>query len=423
MNSSFFRAARQMGLGASVFLVFGALALNWNRISPLIAPRFEDAARAEAAKKRAQESAGYDSPGYDSLARSLEKLDSQTLRQWVNALTGDAKIGQKPRVSIAPGAQNPRELARFHPAWLLAQRLERGAVLPAAPRALAVSPRTAGVDLGAQTSLAAAQQNREIAASRLRVTSELSGVANAQNGALDAFNRDWNARQEAIRRADEFARERELEDQIREQTRAQVQLIALQTVPPDVALELANLRLQLLRTLALSPAQREQARARIAQIEERLQEIWRAQTAEQERILIESLEISPARLRREGIEKIRAEMRELAARDLKQRQALIGEIETLIARDLGRAQSAALELFLPPATLPRELSPTFFEQLAAREASGENVLPTAIAPLSRFDYERLAQIGAVSRSQIERLRQVALRDARIWSETLALRTD
>jgi hypothetical protein len=355
--------------------------------------------------------------GYQSLAKSIEKLDANTLRAYVDALTKPSNSGfsqQKATWKTVTAS----DLVSNHPAWILAERLESGGVFPLAARDLKIVPRSASGTGSVETFEAESKAVKNaIASQKISGSSTPEGLEKAQLGALDSFNRAWSERQFEIRRSEERLRERELEDDIREQTRIQIRTIALQTVPSDVALELSNLRLQLLRNIAVAPSQRQAARQRIAQIEEDLQKIWREQIALQERLVNESLQASPSKLRNEGRERIRATMRELAAKDALERRQALSEFEAVIGRDFNRAKELSLALFLPPAIVPDEIRASFFEQSNITESSGKSV---SVKPQNSITQQnptqKLAEIGPIPSSEINRLRQIALRDAGVWAQ-------
>ncbi len=393
-----------------VFVVFAFLQAGCSSL-PGLAPTPQPSPPSPNAQKRAKES-----EAFKSLGSNLEKLDAKTLRAYVDAYT-------KPQATVQIERErnwrtlSASDLVGNHPAWLLAERLEKGGVFPLAARDLKISPRSSqGTGTITTFENESKAVGRIVSSQKLRSSSTPEGLEKAQLGALDSFNQAWGERQLEIRRSEEKLRERELEDDIREQTRIQVRAIALQGVSPEVALELSNLRLQLLRNLALPPSQRATARKRIAEIEENLQKIWREQTALQEKLLNESLQASPSKLRREGQEKIRVAMRELAAKDALERQKVLSDLETLATRDFNRAKNLSLTLFLPPATLPDEIRASFFEQTTGDKSSGQSIsaeLQNSIA--QQNPAQKLADVGPIPSSEINRLRQIALRDAAVWA--------
>jgi len=120
------------------------------------------------------------------------------------------------------------------------------------------------------------------------------------NAQLLAFLRGWSARQSLARADDALLERRALAERIALLSRAPVPALDLSLVPPDVQLELTNLRLQLLPMLAVSGAQRARSQARIDQIEARLKAIWEAETARQGQLQRQTLEVIPAQRAREG---------------------------------------------------------------------------------------------------------------------------
>jgi len=125
-------------------------------------------------------------------------------------------------------------------------------------------------------------------------------VENPSDARLRAFLRGWAARQSLARADDALLQRRALDGRIAALADAAIPALDLSLVPPDVQLELTNLRLQLIPLLATSPAQRAQSQARIDAIEARLKAIWEAETARQAELQRQTLEVIPAQRAREG---------------------------------------------------------------------------------------------------------------------------
>jgi len=120
------------------------------------------------------------------------------------------------------------------------------------------------------------------------------------NAQLLTFLRGWSARQSLARGDDTLLQRRALAERIALLSRARVPNLDLSLVPPDVQLELTNLRLQLLPMLSVSRAARARSQARIDAIEARLKAIWEAETARQAQLQHQTLEVIPAQRAREG---------------------------------------------------------------------------------------------------------------------------
>ena len=285
-----------------------------------------------------------------SLGRSLEKLDAQTLSAYFDRFSKPdaARPGETANVS---SVVDEAELVRRHPAWQLADALESGSLNPAAPREVRTSGLFSSTN-GASASSAAvdfSNLNATITGSR-RV--QAGARASGSSGEIDDFGRALAARDAARARDEAILARRALEDSIANTERARVEGVDLALVPPDLALELLNLRLELGRNVANTDAARARARARIAQIEARLDAIWKRQTDEAAARLRAALEEGPARLRREGLARLEAEERARRLADAAARATLRAELERLTG-EASRANRTPLTLVLPPARVPR----------------------------------------------------------------------
>ena len=366
-------------------------------------------------------------------SRSLEKtvagINAETVREWVNRYTapgGEAPAKMGPReISIDVDA-----LARRHYAWQLADTLQREAIAPTRARQLQINVPA----LSAPGNAATAGGNTDldvpaVAALPVRSAKSLSATLSqrpaitASRATLDDFLTDLRARQNDLEVAESELARRALEDRIRASTRGAVEAISLAPVSPETALELSNLRLQLLAQLRVPVAQKAAAAAKIEAIEKRLNEIWEAQTAAQNARLRAVFEELPARLRREGLAALDA----AAAKRESERYYARLELRGLIENRLNTVQPNAsdtqiLRLLLPPARVATtDLSASgnsSFQTKARRAASA--VAKTNDGLRDARDARPLSKSENFAGQSVAQLRAQARGDARQWASKLAL---
>lgn len=390
--------------------------------------------------------------GFTSLARALEGLDAQTLRAYFERYSSPSSMA-----TVAPGSPlwiDVGALARLHPAWQLADSIESGQIDVPAAREMA-SSRLFASDIamglraeqrGKQSApRASVSENasgdisvlttRERPARELEAEVSLDRLQQQEQAELREFLRDLEARhRERMASEEAFARS-VLEDEVALSMRQVADEIPLAPVEADLALELTNLRLQLLERLAVPPTEREAAREEIARIRERLVEIWAEQTRRQERALRIALEEVPTRLRDEGEARLEAELRALSERNRALRAELRAEFDALLERDFstsGERESTVLRLLLPAATEPVvRLAPLEASPRPGRSSNGAtSVLPRNFEPevaflpsalsFSRTQTRDLVSNGARS-TRIAALRARARQDALIWAQGAAAR--
>ena len=367
-----------------------------------------------------------------SLERALSGVSAETVRAWVN------RYSAPPNAAPAPKAPpliyiNVEVLARRHAAWQLADELLNGGLAPTAARQVAVSLPQNSREARAQststrTRLDAIDRPNALPTrpSRVVTASESNGAALAKSRAtLDDFLADLRARQTLLEGAQTDLERQALEDRIRAATRGAVEAIELTPVSPETALELSNLRLQLLAQLRVPPAKQAAATQEIERIEARLNAIWSAQTQAQNAKLRAALEELPARLRREGL----AALNEAAARRAGERIATNLELRRTIEARLRGAAPASnaqiLRLLLPPARVASFDLPggalgapdSFFQTPARPNSSKRGSDGMEIRVPGRRD---LAVPAATREATIARLRAQARSDAQQWARNLAL---
>ncbi len=320
-----------------------------------------------------------------SLSNALAKIDAATLRAYVERWTNPEKAGvsnARPAIYIDPDA-----LERRHPAWRLANEMERGAVSPSSPRILrALAPISVENRLAGDPGKAPqSPSNRAVSGVVISDRDANRAVNSSSNRGLDQFFAQSAAR-EALRARDEtFLARRALDDATALARRGAVSEADLPTLSPEEALELLNLRLELLRNLSRTPAQREAAREEIRAIEARYAALLKRQTeAQAARLRAATLDI-PNRLRREGLLQIERQARITARKQADLRRELAQETRALARRDF--ASLPALQVELPKV---RPLSSTGISRSFA---------PSAPQPPAEF-FET-ARLGRASNAPLE----------------------
>lgn len=361
-----------------------------------------------------------------SVSKALAKLDAKVIQAYFERYSNPEKsaIGSARRAVYI----DAETLARRHPAWLLATRLESGAISPSNPQISRVlipsrnsSPQRS--DLAATRSLF--PDSRAPDAIRGVVLSDSASQffsAAPQNRALNRFLSQSAARDSA-RARDEAALSRQaLEDETARAARLRVSELDLATLPPEVALELLNLRLELLPKLSRTFGQRAAARERIRSIEARYAEVLRDQDLAQAARLRAAAIDAPARARREGLVQIERARQNSLGRAAAARRQAARETQTLLRRDA--AQNSVLRLNLPP------LRPLRIPRAASAEAARSNgrepqFLETAgvprasKAPLEEASREEAARGSDARRALMLALRRKARSDSAQWARESA----
>lgn len=380
-----------------------------------------------------------------SLERAVSGINAATVRAWLDRATAP-KNANSTGVSTTGGPREVRididALARSHVAWQLADALQRDAIAPTTARQIAVKipalsaanarlSSTGDSSTGdSSTGDSAIPRLSELPTRAARgVTTSMSQrpALRASRATLDDFLDDLRARQNDLEAADSELARRALEDRIRESTRGAVEAISLTSVSPETALELSNLRLQLLEQLRVPAAQKAAAAAKIEAIEKRLNEIWASQTAQQNARLRAAFEELPARLRREGLQALAAAGAKRESERYYARLELRGLIENRLnsaapGTTPGASDTQILRLLLPPARIATT------DLGANANVSSQTNAPRAASAIARNDDNlrpirdprALSQVGANQGKSVTQLRAQARRDARQWANKLAL---
>lgn len=356
-----------------------------------------------------------------SLSAALAKIDAKTIAAYVARWKNPDKIA-------APGTGravyiNTETLARRHPAWQLAAQLENGAVSPSSPRiAHFLTPaHPENLLLNSQASTQNLVPARAVPGAVVTASGALSLSPEMENRALSRFLAASAARDARRARDQAFLSRRALEDATALARRGALAELDLAVLSPEAALELLNLRLQLLRNLSRTPAQRAAARAEIAAIEARYAALLEVQTeAQAARLRAITTEI-PARARRLGLQKIAREAQVIAQNQAQLRRALALENQTRLRRDFGAPDS--LRLALAPF---RQVSIRQFSAAKTPAASNRNAetdfFETGRMPLtSNPPLEAKSASSNARRALVARLRQQARLDAVQWARGCASR--
>lgn len=360
-----------------------------------------------------------------SLSNALAKIDAETVRAYLERWTKAEKTtlsGARPAVYIDSNA-----LARRHPAWRLADGLERGAVSPSDPqiqRALArvqVQNRFAGGGAGAGIAARQLEKGRIVPGQIVRAEAGNPASVSLRNGELDPFFAQSAAR-DALRARDEaFLARRAIEDAAELARRGAVPEADLPELTPEEALELLNLRLQLLRNLSRTPAQRLAAREEIRVIEARYAALLKAQADAQAARLRAATRDIPNQTRRAGLLQIERAARLTAQKQAAIRRDLLSENRLRVRRDLASASALQLEL---PKVFSLDLRSSARTQNALDFSSSK--LPTDFFETARLSGASKAPLESIQlparqdrAKTVRRLRQQARLEAAQWARRIA----
>jgi hypothetical protein len=348
---------------------------------------------------------------FRSVNEAFSKLDAKTVNAWIDRWTN-------PGAASRPGAPkavriDTDALARRHPAWQLAAALEKGAISPDSPqiaRALAVggpafTPASLPGDLTPVT---------RVPVRTVRDRFNGQQARQRQSDALDQFFTSAAARDRLRDRDEAYLARRNLEDAIAAAQRGAVAELDLSLIPDDVALELTNLRLELLRTLSRTAAQRAASRARIQAIEARFVELWRQQTELQAARVREATIGLPARLRLEGRARIEREAQSEAEKRSLTRLAVAQEAKRDLRADFARPVPD-LTLVLPATRRVGDVP----IRTGRRGAELFETMPLPLSSTGRRNRQALATSGRFDSRVVSALRAKAQREAREWATLVA----
>lgn len=342
-----------------------------------------------------------------------------------------ARVASSPRVSASmrPVASDKDilSLARDHPAWRLADALERRRFAPgdttstrSYPTAFDTAALTnsfastdfadlrslkKGADLFSAPNLDGARprDNEEaafgvldawgrvspgldFALPRRRQAARLSGWEQAaraqQETAFADFLQGAAQQQFALRRARENDLGAALADNV--EAARQVRFAPGDPLlPPDpVQLEMTNLRLRLLKNAQLTLLEKQRARARLAILEARWRQNLQNGQAANRNEFLEQRDAMPLRVRNEGEARIVAALAQMRAEDSARRGATQAALSQRLAADFN-AQDATLDILLPAVSPPvfrydvMEANETRKTSVKMRNGSGKTFLPAS----------------------------------------------
>ena len=360
-----------------------------------------------------------------------------------------------------PAFINVAALAARHPAWKLAESLDKSdnkalgfsaIAAPNTPRALALQssalepagnalPRPAGEDDDAGGSAPGYQRPSQRVVARAATPLETQ-AKERQEGTLTSFLQDVQ-RKQAVNRADETTRLRaELEDEIEAAQRLALAGLEPLLPPPAVQLEMTNLRIQLLPNAPVTEAEREKAATRLAQLEAEWRAQLRAQAEERFQELRRLLTEVPLQQREAGSKAIEKTLGERLTRDENLRRIVEQALRERIAAGFGADDMNPLAIQLPDVQLlPQNIgqSPTLAGSAPYRiqnqmdlnklppspsalpfTASFSASLATPKAKASRVPARIVPSLTATQKRAAE-LRLQALQEARRWAKAIARR--
>lgn len=369
------------------------------------------------------------------------KNDTAAFDAWAQALTRWSQGAQTPATAPPPVKDlavyvDIAALARRHPAWRLADTLNRSAEPQAAEAFMATRvPQVAipaqrggtgslagftpfGGDLAPGTSVRAAA----------RIPGLQDRAEGRQNFSLDAFLRTAAEEQQQEREAKADSLAAALAENIDAARRPDLPDISPAFPADPIQLEMTNLRLQLLENTRLSAAEKEAAQQRLVELEGK----WREALREQEDARVAELarlrEETPRRLRAEGESRIDRQIQADAARDLALRTTVRDAQRERIANDF-RASDRTLGILLPGVTNVSRQTVEAGQKEAARGGNGAIRARQAKVPynLNETFVAGLSSTGggpsqtAARQAEITALRRRALSEAGSWAKIIARR--
>lgn len=372
----------------------------------------------------------------------LENPFSQAVvKRWLQNATASQVKNLQPTSPQKPPAvyMNLDVLARRHPAWQLADALQNGAALPAAPKVSA--PQTVGANLSSSSSrnnapaLPSPIPDRALVlpASQISSSAPKRSLRAEQEAALANFLAATQSRRDADVRSLTNLQINALEDEAEVAARRAVPELDPLLPAERTQLELINLRLQLLRNIPKTPEEEAAANARLDELEAR----WQRQLHEQAQnraAAIENATITiPARLKLEGATRLAAQNATQSAQRRAAREELDARQNELLNRDFG-ADDLRLSLQLPSAqtvAAPQNASAIGVNRNFSKTSGGvspsNRALPRTGAAPAIFAGQRSAQsrtilaLRAQARTEAARWAQLAAaQEGWIWQNNPAL---
>lgn len=242
---------------------------------------------------------------------------------------------------------------------------------------------------------------------------------------LNSFLSDAAKVQSAARRMDEEQSRAALQDEIAAAYEVVLPPLVPAGLPPEVQLEITNLRLKLLPNSNTSVEERAQAQARLF----RLQEVWKQRLRDQEEQLLQEWtrqrDEEPRRVEREGEAQI-AQQNARARRNDAARLAILRDEQTrFLEGDFADASSLGILL---PSFSQRKVgdvsvarAPVATRNFALPRTStisSRNVLASSFSAAASVE-----NVRGGNNQRVAQLRALALKDARRWAKNLARSRD
>ena len=255
------------------------------------------------------------------------------------------------------------------PSWKLAAQLEKGGQsvqfsqigVPDAPRALQIQsssiekapgslPRPAGENDEPFNATSAFERAPQRVAAREATPLEMQGKQR-QEGTLESFLADVARKQNATRNDDKTRLRAELEDEIEASQRLALASLEPLLPSPAVQLEMTNLRIQLLPNSPGSEIEKQEAAARLAQLENQWRTQLRAQADKRFEELRRLLTEVPIEKREAGSKEIEKLLSERGIQDENLRKLVESALRERVAAGFGFDDTAPLFIQLPGAQL------------------------------------------------------------------------
>lgn len=361
--------------------------------------------------------------------------------------------------SVAPISDKPQPayidiptLAKRLPTWKLAANIEKSGQnarfsaieAPQEPRALAMKsaplekpdgrlPRPVG-ETDEPIGSAPGYERAPLRVAARDATALEDQGQQRQEGTLESFLSDVARKENAHRQDDQMRLRAELEDEIEASQRLALASLEPLLPPPATQLEMTNLRIQLLPNSPESDAEKEQAAARLTQLEAQWRAQLRAQADKRFEELRRLLTEVPIEKREAGFKEIE---KTLNARDIQEknlRKLVETALRERIAAGFGPDDTAPLFIQLPGAQLPSQslgstpvLGASAPRSLPTNQINSNIALiwPSAAAFTQRPDVSnvlpRTAAPSTAAQKRAAALRKQALQEATRWAKSIAKR--
>jgi hypothetical protein len=390
---------------------------------------------------------------------------SAALQKWWQALSQPKAPSKTPTTkqsaaskTSAPSQAEIAAIAARHPAWKLAEALEKNHAQPLQFEAIAGRSPVSGSTPGAPSfdvrfpaaTNALETENRNLPAPALSASAPDEIVQGEAENAFGDFVApvviapDVQALREAARARQEnsiaeFLRAAQtrqidwqrdyravLETALGEEVEVAQQrtpaALALVLPSPELQLEMTNLRLQLLSNVFSTPAEHEKASERLQE----LMKLWRVALAKQEKIRADELERlrveEPERWRQVGLRNLETKLKVIRRAQQANRDAIAAEHRAQLEADFGN-ENARLAITLPPLLAAGVLPPAGAAPISRAAKQSDPFLEKIVFPRTNTPQRASviafsgvaasqAQTADARATQIRALRALAWRDAK-----------